>query len=273
MVLLFYYSITVALSLSATDRLFNLQIAMKPSIADSISFEVKQEIANRYFGFRKLIEEDKLKLSEQIQQHSFILEKRISFDLIRIYILLHEKEIIDAFLALTGLDEELFYDPYLCESESIRKRVFEGLHLRGITKKGSFKNAVIDCYERLSYHVNLYREKFADLVASHEMISEEIKLFYKQNDLRSIMSFMRSLGEPSPGNHIQPGITTNSIAQSLDQKMQISPPDPIAHFLPVIPPLVPYFTIRKELKKIISHSYSLQKKNVHSYISQKSSIF
>ena len=113
---------------------------MPTNIQDVLAYEIKKEMADRYFGFRKLIEEDTLDLKEKTRQHSFILEKRISFDLIRIYILLREEKIIRDFLLLTGFKEELFYDPYLAESETIKMRVFQGTKLRGFTWKGRYKN-------------------------------------------------------------------------------------------------------------------------------------
>lgn len=245
----------------------HLHFAMQPSITDALTYEIKRDIANRYFGFRKLIEGDTLALSEKISQYSFILEKRISFDLIRIYILLRDETLIQEFLALTNLPEDIFYDPYLAQSENIRKRVFEGVRFRGLTKKGCFANAVIDCYERLIEHTGQYREQFAELVASQEMISSEIDLFYKKNDLNSILSFLRSLGD-SASNSMQGGMEPN-LAMELEDKLKITPPTPINQLLPVIPPLVPLSAIRQQLKKIIDKAFNLQSRDIHDYLSTK----
>lgn len=78
---------------------------------DYLSLELKSEMASSYFGFRKLIEEDSLEYHDKVRQYSFILEKRISFDLIRIYILLQEEELIDAFLELCHLEKSFFTIP------------------------------------------------------------------------------------------------------------------------------------------------------------------
>lgn len=241
-----------------------------PGIADAITYEVKQEIANRYFGFRTLIEEDKLSLTEQIKQHSFILEKRISFDLIRIYILLKDDQRIQRFLSLTGIPEQLFYDPYLTESPTIRKRVFENVRLRGLTSKGCFTNAVYDCYERLVEHITLYRGNFEELRELQETISTEIKLFYQKNDLGSILGFLRSLGRTETGSHMQGGVETD-IAGDLEKKLNIPLPEPIEAFLPVIPPPPPLKAIRKELSQLITASYQAQKEDIHQYISGRTS--
>ncbi len=237
----------------------NSIIMTLPNIEDILGFEIKKEMADRYFGFRKLIEEDKLDLSEQIKHYSFILERRISYDLIRIYILLKDEDLIVGFLNLSGLEKNLFYDPYLIESPTIRKRVFEGVHLRGITWRGCFKNMVLDCYERLVDHVTRYRKRYQELMESQETINEEIKIFYRQNDLTSIMGFLRSLGGENVSG--MEGGMEIGMATSLDDKMRIDPTLPIEQFLPAIPPLTPLSDIKNQLKKLVNKAFQQHGKN------------
>ena len=42
---------------------------------DVLAAELKQEIAGRYFGFRKLIEEDSQDYAQKVREHSFIWKK------------------------------------------------------------------------------------------------------------------------------------------------------------------------------------------------------
>ncbi|MBA3014902.1 MAG: hypothetical protein KKD63_07145 [Proteobacteria bacterium] len=241
---------------------------MHSSVNDVLTYEVKQEIANRYFGFRKLIEEDTMALADKIRHYAVILEKRIVFDLIRVFILIKDETLIEKFMALADIPEESFYDPYLIQSQTIRKRVFEGVRFRGLTKKGCFSNAIIDCYERLIDHVERYREQFAELVASQQMISDEIDLFYRKNDLGSILGFLRGLGDPASSSVMKGGLEQD-LAMDLDRKLRISPPVPIDHILPVLSPLPPLSVIRREMNAIISQSYSLQGQDIHDYLSDK----
>ncbi|OIP45651.1 MAG: hypothetical protein COZ12_08750 [Deltaproteobacteria bacterium CG_4_10_14_3_um_filter_60_8] len=230
---------------------------MPHDIHDILTLEVKKELADRYFGFRKLIEDDSLALADQIRQHSFILEKRISFDLIRIYILLKDQGLIHEFLNLTELNEGLFYDPYLTESPTIRQRVFEGQQLRGFTRASRFRNLIFDCYDRLTSHVHLYREKYAELEELQSTISDEIALFYRQHDLGSIMGFMRSLGDPAVSGGMAGGMETD-LADGLAQRLKISAPPPIAQYLPIIPPLPELATLKPRLRELASRAYPLQ---------------
>ncbi len=232
---------------------------LKNDYIDQLAFEIKKEIADQYFGFRKLIEEDSLDLTEKIRQHSIILEKRISFDLVRIYILLKNEETILAFLELIGLDEQLFYDPYLADSINIRKRVFEGQRLRGFTQSGRFKNLVFDCYERLTEHVQMYRLKFLELQELQDTISGEIDLFYRKHDLGTIMGFLHTLDEPAMNSGMEGGIESG-VAEGLDQKMKIKAPRPVEQYLPILPPFPELATIKKPLKNLTTIAYRLHGK-------------
>jgi hypothetical protein len=229
---------------------------MKPDITDVIAYEIKKDIADRYFGFRKLIEQDKLDLEKEIGMHSFILEKRISFDLIRLYIILKDEELIDAFLALTGLDKKQFFDPHFIRSATIRNRVFEGIRVHGLTKSGRFHHLATDCYERLETYTTQYRQKFAELKKANENIAEEIEVFYQQNDLGSIMGFLSNLGSNHKMDGMEGGMEIG-MAESLEKKMAIAPLLPIESYLPVIKALPPISLIARDLKKLLDRAYKL----------------
>lgn len=229
---------------------------MKPTIEDYLAYEVKKELADRYFGFRKMIEEDKLGLSKKVREQSFSLEQKICFDLVRIYILLKEDDLIHEFLKLAGLEEKLFFDAYVSESPTIRRRVFESVKIRGLTRAGRFKNLVLDSYEMLVRHVEEYREKMGELTEDHEIINQEIKLFYQKNDLSNIMSFLRNM-EGDSGNGGMAGGLVVGVSDGLADKMQVKPLEPIAQLFPIIPPLVPLPDIQKEMKQLVERAYRI----------------
>lgn len=242
----------------------------RPDISDVLAYEIKKEIADRYFGFRKLIEEDKLDFLAKAKQYSLILEKRISFDLIRIYILLQQEELIGSFLSLTGIPKDLFYDPYLTQSATIRERVFGGVHLHGLTHSGRFKNLFLDSYERLESTVGQYRAKIEELREQQEDINEEIKVFYQKNDLGTIMGFLQTLGDKSKMSGMEGGMEIG-MAQALEHKMQIEPQLPVENYLPMLPPLPQLSSIKGELKKMISKAFDLHGKKFLDLFAQAAS--
>lgn len=238
---------------------------MKHNVEDFLAVELKREIAERYFGFRKIIEEDTLDLTEKIKYQLSILEKRISYELIRIYILLQDDTLIHQFMELTGWEEKLFYDPYITESPTIRKKVFKGIKIRGLTKAGRFKNLVFDAYERLAAHVEHYRENLEDIEASRDTINAEIELFYRENDIGNIMGFLRAM--EGAGSEDSMGVKPDAGAvDTFEHKMRIKKPPPIDPQLIAIPPLVPLPNISRRLKKLVDMAYKLNRGKILSEI-------
>jgi len=231
---------------------------MKTNVEDILAVELKREIAERYFGFRKMIEEDTLNLTEKIKYQLSILEKRISYELIRIYILLKDEKLIHQFMELTGWEERLFYDPYITESPTIRKKVFKGIKIRGLTKAGRFKNLVFDAYERLVTHVEHYRESLEEIETARETINAEIDLFYRKNDIGNIMGFLRAM--EGVGSEDSMGVRPDAgSAETFEHKMRIAKPPPLDPELITIPPLVPLPNISKELKRVVDLAYKLHR--------------
>ena len=229
---------------------------MQPNFEDVLAFEIKKELADRYFGFRKMIEEDKLDLDEKIKWQTTILETRIAFEVIRIYILLKDEDLIQRFVEISGWQEKLFYDSYIPDSPTIRSRVFKDIKIKGLTRAGRFSNLILGAYERLVEHVDHYREKLEELHLMHDTIEEEIILFYKKNDINSIMNFFRSL-DSAGGSGSMLAKPQEGAEDSLGKKMKVEPPPPIDELLTSVPPLVPLPNIRKEFKQLIDQAFKL----------------
>lgn len=238
------------------------------SIDELLSNEVKQDLAERYFGFRKLIEEDTLDFEKKLRLDTFILEKRISFDLIRIYILLKDNSLILDFLQLAGFDEKLFYDPYLVESITIRERVFLGQKTSGFTRYRRFKNLVFACYDRLELHVYMYHKKFLELEEDIAVINQEIELFYQKNDLVAIMGFLRSMDSDGDKSK-QIGGLESGVAEELQKKMKLNRIDPLDNYLPVLDAITPLDVITPQLKKIIEKAYDFHSPEEKIFFSKK----
>ncbi len=235
---------------------------METDVTKVLTYEIKKELADRYFGFRKIIEEDKEDLQQKVHYYTRSIVQKICFDLVRLYMLLKDRELIRAFLDLAGMEEEIFYDPYFSESMTLRAKVFQGLKSRGLTRGARFKNLVFDSYEELVRHVGEYREIFGELLEFQEMINEEIKIFYQKHDISNIMGFLRSLDTAGQISGLDTGIERGFDA-SMQKKMKVGPPEPIEQDLPVMPPLVPLPHIRSKLKKIVEKALKLHHGEFH----------
>lgn len=230
---------------------------METDISKVLSYEIKKELADRYFGFRKLIEDDKKELSREIHFSSITIENKIVRDLVRLYILLKDEGLIRNFLDLIGLDKKLFFDPYFLESPTIKKLMFSGIKSRGLTRAGRFKNLVTDCYKNLVEDVERYREKYAELQEERKTIEEEIKLFYQKNDIGSILDFLRNLDGGEEGSSSLQAVPQPGFSENIERKMIIKPPVPLDSQLSILPPIVPLPQIKNKLQSLAEQAYAL----------------
>jgi hypothetical protein len=226
-------------------------------ITDFLAFEVKKEMADRYFGFRKQIETDTAAYIDKIALTTFELENNIGLGLIRIYILLHQNNLISSFLKLTGLPGDFFFDPYFLESTTIRKRIFADISSRGFTRKRRFINLILDTYNTLDKAVKSYNTNLEKLSEEHETITEEIKIFYRNNDIDSIMTFIRRLEAPGGAmNDMLHGGQAVQVNQRLSNKLRLQPPLAAEELLPTLKPLPTLKTIKQQLIKMAEDAYA-----------------
>jgi hypothetical protein len=226
--------------------------------AQTLAFEVKKEIAERYFGFRKIIEEDSDDYQQEIISSTLVLETQIGFDLLRIYALLQKDQLIEEFYQLTKLGEVLFFDSYVASSPTIRKRLFEKKPIRGFFRKSRFRNMFFDTYETLRDHVDSYRSRIAALAEEHEVIEEEIKIFYQRNDISGIMLFLRSLDGDGTTSGTMSGALDSGGTISMEEKMRLHAPQPVEKFLPILEAIPAPATIRSKLKALVNKAYEQQ---------------
>lgn len=225
----------------------------------TLAFEVKKEIADRYFGFRKIIEEDTNEYQKNVIAGALELEEKIGFDLIRLYVLLKDDGLINDLFRITGLGEVLFYDQYISKSATIRKRVLADIPVHGLTRKRRFRNMFFDIYDSLEKHVAEYRNRILELAEDQETIEEEINLFYQKNDISGIMLFLRGIDGVSPGTAgPMAGALETDSAITMEQKMRLQPPPPVEKFLPILSLIPPAEKVGNELKELIDAAFSTQ---------------
>lgn len=236
-----------------------IQGVSMPDLNYTLAFEVKKELADRYFGFRKIIEEDTNAYQQNIIASALELENKIGFDLVRLYVLLRDNVLINDLFKITGLGKVLFYDQYITKSPTIRKQVLKDIHVHGLTRKWRFQNMFFDLYDSLEKHVAEYRQNILDLAEDRETIKEEINLFYQKNDISGIMLFLRGMDGEAPGSSgpMAGAIDTDNII-TMEEKMRIQPPQPVEKILPILSPIPPAKQIKKELQKLIDTAFSRQ---------------
>lgn len=226
-------------------------------ISRALAYEVKKEIADRYFGFRRTIEKDTEVYLKKIVKTALELEQNVGFDLTRIYSLLKEDAFIDDFRQLTQLTDNFFFDSYIKSSPTIRKRVFCNTKIHGLTSKKRYKNLFFDTYRELYRHLLHYNEKLSELSEEYDVLCEEIKLFYQKNDISLIMQFFRNIDNQSV-NDFGAQVRDFADPQDLEKKLRILPPIPAKTQLPQINRILRLSTIKRDLNKLLEKCYCAQ---------------
>lgn len=223
---------------------------------EMLSLEIKKELADRYFGFRKMIEEDSRHYHEQILAAYRQLENEVGFDLVRLYILLHRESLISEFFRTTGFRDPVFLDPYLLQSASIRRRLFKGQFIHGVTRRGRFHNLFFDIYLRLQKGLEEYAGTMDRLMKEGKAIAMEVDGFQRKNDLSSMMGFLRRLD--SSDSESMSGDITPMRDSYLEKKLHIEAPTGADILLPAFPVLPPLKSCKAKLKALLDTAYNEQ---------------
>jgi hypothetical protein len=227
---------------------------MTNDIAAALNMEIKKEMADRYFSFRTLIEND-TKALDQAVADAVEIEEIVAIDLNRIYILLHDKQLIDTFSQCSGLGTAYYFDPYILTSATIRKRMFQDISVWGLTWQGRFSKIFLNCYDDLSRHIEIFRGLREELQEEQEIIGQTIDLFYRQNDISSMLGFFRSLESSTVMGSTMEGSMNTGFDESLEKKMRIIPPRPVDQRIDSLPPLVPANQIKDRLKQLAEKAF------------------
>ncbi|MFN2353750.1 MAG: hypothetical protein ABR512_04395 [Desulfopila sp.] len=219
------------------------------NIDKHLSVEVKQDIAKRFFGFRRTIEKDTGTYLQNIERAAIELEQSVGHDLVRIYHLLKEHDLISRFRQLTELAEGFFFDAFI-NTEPRKQAIINNQKKRGFTRKGCLHNLFFDAYEQLYNDILNYQKTYNSLEEDHATLCEQINIFYRKNDIETIFQFLRGLDNGSMG---ETGFAQNRIAgKKLDAKLRLTPPAPVSELLPSIAPIPKAREIRKKLRELIT---------------------
>lgn len=239
---------------------------MDNDISKSLAFQVKRELAERYFGTRKFIEDEIVGLKEMVVELKMFYVDKIGRDLVRIYALLRDHELIREFMNAAGWKEIPFYDEYVLDSESIRHRLMEPILITGWFSKGKFINMLIDSYERLYHDWSDYSDLYNDVREEYEVIKEEVRQFRVKYSLDEIMSFVGELDEEQAPDIM--GVVDSGGRERLAGRMELSMPPDIMQDVVELPSLPRPDMMKKTLEDLGSKAEPHHREEVIAAVSE-----
>jgi len=172
---------------------------MSYDIEKALAYQLKKEIAERYFKLRKLIEDDTSNAKVLLERLNSIYQKRIRPAILRIYVLLSDHDLIREFAGLLGLKNPPFLEEYLKLSNLEKHKLIEELEPHGWFKESRFLNMLLDSYRQLYREWEQYHELREEVLDELQIVKEEIDQFTRNYSLDEIMQFLRTLDIENEG--------------------------------------------------------------------------
>jgi hypothetical protein len=227
-------------------------------ITKALAYEIKQDIANRYFGFRKRIETESRQYLDDLQRDGEQYAAAIIMDMQRMHCLLQNEQLFSLFVTFTRLPDTIGSFVTEPRSPSRWQTLFSGLHGKGFTRKRRYRNLMYTVYLSLADSIDTYRDSFIRFTEEHEDICGEIDRFYRMNDLSGILSFLREIDNPD-GLHsgMLQADRANLATGNIDQELRIVPPPPVTSCMYPLEQLPPLEDAKTTLDRLIKQAFPL----------------
>lgn len=226
--------------------------------ANAIAYEVKQEIADRYFGFRTRIENQVKEYLAKMQDTSKEFSAGIQLDLFRMQFLLQEPQLFRSFLRLIDLPLEEAINICSREASPKGKELFTAMRGEGFTRWRRFRGLAMLVYRSLAENIETYRDIYLLLQEEHTEICTEIDKFQHQNDLSEILSFLRNLD--CPDTERLKFLHSNSALQpceALAQDLRIALPAPVTEIMILLKAPPPLKQIKEPFTELLKQALAL----------------
>ncbi len=226
-------------------------------ISKALVYEIKQDLANRYFGFRKQIETESRQYLNKLHNVDGQYTADIVRNMQRLRCLIPNEQLFEAFMQFTKIPESIGKLSTDQNSPAEWQRLFNGLRGKGFTRRRRFRNLLYQVFRLLAADVETYRKIYLELEEEHEDIRKEIERFYRMNDLSGILNFLREIDNPDSMNagllHSDRPVLAG---QRLEEELRIQPPPAVGTHLPDLPQLPRLEAARPTLEELATQAYA-----------------
>ena len=224
--------------------------------ANALAYEVKQEIAERYFGFRTRIENQSQKYLESVKEVGQELDSGIRLDLCRMRFLLKEPRLFCVFLNLAGFPKDYATTLSNRLQAPFDPDLFIEMKGVGFTRWRRFQGIAKIVYHSLADNISAYCDHFLKLQEEHGEICSELEKFQHQNDLSDILCFLRNFDSPDSERSKFLHSNAGLLNTTLEQDLRIAPPASVTEALPSLSPLPPMRQIRDQFTELLRQAFS-----------------
>ncbi|MCX8041160.1 MAG: hypothetical protein N3A56_01545 [Thermodesulfobacteriaceae bacterium] len=235
------------------------------NLAESLSVEIKREIAENYFNEKNYLEEEWEHYQKDLFKKLQKQEERVILNGCRMLILLGEKELWDEFEKITGFSLKNFYDSQILKSYGIKKSLFKKLKAPfGFSSKNKFVKLFINIYRDLETAIRDFLKELNEIKKYYERLKGETQAFYQRFDLSAILGFFRRLeGGSFNIGPIEPMEKTyETLAETLKIKIPPSPEEMVEK----VKPIPPFSEVSSEIIRLAKKAFEKHQKEAREII-------
>lgn len=163
---------------------------MQDDFITSLTYEIREEILEKYFYERRLIELQIPRVHE-LAQHAQKLEHKLRVCFARLDELLIDNHYVRQFAEIIGHKSHLLKKQK--DFGTPNRKVPIIIKLGGITSKGKFKKLLFEEYQKLCGLIEAYRESYENLREECNAVNYNMEKFEKNYDLMIIINFLKSM--------------------------------------------------------------------------------
>ncbi len=163
---------------------------MQDDFISSLTYEVKEEILERYFYERRLLDMQ-ITCVRELAQQAQKLEQKLRLCFARLYNLLIDNNHLMEFTEMIGFEAPPFKQQVKYDAPGDQISLI--CKFRALTIKGKFKKLLFEEYQKLCGSAEQYRSAYENLREECKAVNYNIREFEKNHDLMIIINFLQSM--------------------------------------------------------------------------------
>ena len=239
---------------------------MQDDFITSLTHEVKEEILERYFYERRLIELQIPPIYELAQKVQ-TLECKLILSFGRLYKLMIDNHHVKQLINIMGIKCFPFKKG---DNHRTTEYTIPSIKLRSVTSKGKFKKLLLEEYHILYRSAEEYRSAWENLRAECKAVNYNIEKFEKNYDLMVIINFLKSLdAELIMKKYFLGSNFTAEEIETVEEGLAFKKIC-FEHFQLTEPPALPHpAMVRKPLVELASNIYTTHTDRIKTLFRQK----
>ncbi len=240
-------------------------------IASALAYQVKKEIAENYFGTRKILEEERNDLIRQEKKLEKASQQEVLPILIRIHHLFMGEEEGQSFLDLLQRGDLIESAKQAIQDRGINPSPIPSDFPFAFTAKGKYKSLIFTLYHMAKAKIDELLEEFNILQKQAALFNEDLTKFKSSYSLPDILSLIKSIEGADGLKGVLGENTDPRSVPLLEEKLLLRPLDFSREKVLVLRALPNVTEIQEPLNRLIDQTFQTHRSEIKKALRDKSS--